>query len=428
MLAMVPATSASSTIDRSLVRLRIRRQSRESCACSIWRGRGRIGQASTTSRALSANGRVLAALDDGRSISCRCGGGSPISLRPTAAAVEPLNAIARELGEFVEQLRDPIVLGERGSPGRGCRCGSPRRSRPTSRCRGGRASPAARHTAKPADPRRSRRPAAARTDSSDAHNSAAAASEASPGRLPRMNSRASGRAIGGKPALTLTKKPLQRRAVQPSDLRVALFSGNYNYVRDGANQALNRLVGYLLRQGVARARLFADGREPRLPADRRPGRDALRPDPRPVRISAAHRPAGAGAARPRRIQSERRPRLQPRYRRPPRGELGPAQQDRSSRLGSHAVRDLPCLLPSAVARARGAQRSCAGSTAAARWCGAGRIDRGDPSRPAHEPRHRDLVARGRPRPVQPRPARHGVAPLASGSPTTKWSSPSSAGW
>jgi phosphatidylinositol alpha 1,6-mannosyltransferase len=34
-------------------------------------------------------------------------------------------------------------------------------------------------------------------------------------------------------------------------LRVALFSGNYNYVRDGANQALNRLVGYLLRQGVA---------------------------------------------------------------------------------------------------------------------------------------------------------------------------------
>ncbi len=34
------------------------------------------------------------------------------------------------------------------------------------------------------------------------------------------------------------------------DLRVALFSGNYNYVRDGANQALNRLVEYLLRQGV----------------------------------------------------------------------------------------------------------------------------------------------------------------------------------
>jgi phosphatidylinositol alpha 1,6-mannosyltransferase len=36
-----------------------------------------------------------------------------------------------------------------------------------------------------------------------------------------------------------------------SDLRIALFSGNYNYVRDGANQALNRLVDYLLRQGAA---------------------------------------------------------------------------------------------------------------------------------------------------------------------------------
>jgi glycosyltransferase involved in cell wall biosynthesis len=38
--------------------------------------------------------------------------------------------------------------------------------------------------------------------------------------------------------------------VQPDEIRVALFSGNYNYVRDGANQALNRLVAYLLRQGV----------------------------------------------------------------------------------------------------------------------------------------------------------------------------------
>ena len=38
--------------------------------------------------------------------------------------------------------------------------------------------------------------------------------------------------------------------MQPSDLRVALFSGNYNYVRDGANPALNRLVGHLLSRGV----------------------------------------------------------------------------------------------------------------------------------------------------------------------------------
>ena len=45
-------------------------------------------------------------------------------------------------------------------------------------------------------------------------------------------------------------------AVQPSDLRIALFSGNYNYVRDGANQSLNRLAGYLLRMG-AQVRVYS---------------------------------------------------------------------------------------------------------------------------------------------------------------------------
>ncbi|HET7816286.1 MAG TPA: glycosyltransferase, partial [Sphingomicrobium sp.] len=44
--------------------------------------------------------------------------------------------------------------------------------------------------------------------------------------------------------------------MDPHDLRIALFSGNYNYVRDGANQALNRLVGYLLRQG-AQVRIYS---------------------------------------------------------------------------------------------------------------------------------------------------------------------------
>lgn len=44
--------------------------------------------------------------------------------------------------------------------------------------------------------------------------------------------------------------------MQTSDLRIALFSGNYNYVRDGANQALNRLVEYLLRQG-AQVRVYS---------------------------------------------------------------------------------------------------------------------------------------------------------------------------
>ena len=39
--------------------------------------------------------------------------------------------------------------------------------------------------------------------------------------------------------------------MRQNQLRVALFSGNYNYQRDGANQSLNRLVGFLERQGVA---------------------------------------------------------------------------------------------------------------------------------------------------------------------------------
>jgi glycosyltransferase involved in cell wall biosynthesis len=41
-----------------------------------------------------------------------------------------------------------------------------------------------------------------------------------------------------------------------ADLRIALFSGNYNMVRDGANQALNRLVGYLLNKG-AQVRVYS---------------------------------------------------------------------------------------------------------------------------------------------------------------------------
>ncbi len=50
------------------------------------------------------------------------------------------------------------------------------------------------------------------------------------------------------------------------ELRVALFSGNYNYVRDGANQALNRLVGYLLRNDV-KVRVYSPTvEEPAFPA------------------------------------------------------------------------------------------------------------------------------------------------------------------
>lgn len=53
--------------------------------------------------------------------------------------------------------------------------------------------------------------------------------------------------------------------MQASDLRIALFSGNYNYVRDGANQALNRLVTYALGQGAA-VRIYSPTvAEPALP-------------------------------------------------------------------------------------------------------------------------------------------------------------------
>lgn len=44
--------------------------------------------------------------------------------------------------------------------------------------------------------------------------------------------------------------------MESDQLRIALFSGNYNYVRDGANQALNRLVDFLLRQG-AHVRIYS---------------------------------------------------------------------------------------------------------------------------------------------------------------------------
>jgi len=59
--------------------------------------------------------------------------------------------------------------------------------------------------------------------------------------------------------LSLAKTPLD--AYEPvrmeiADLRIALTSGNYNMVRDGATQALNRLVDYLLRHG-ATVRVFA---------------------------------------------------------------------------------------------------------------------------------------------------------------------------
>ncbi len=49
----------------------------------------------------------------------------------------------------------------------------------------------------------------------------------------------------------MERRGLWRATMKPSQLRVAMFSGNYNYVRDGANQALNLLARHLLDRGVA---------------------------------------------------------------------------------------------------------------------------------------------------------------------------------
>ena len=71
-------------------------------------------------------------------------------------------------------------------------------------------------------------------------------------------------------AIVLPHRKAWRAVTSPpptmTDLRIALFSGNYNYVRDGANQALNRLVEYLLRQG-AQVRIYSPTvDEPAFPA------------------------------------------------------------------------------------------------------------------------------------------------------------------
>jgi len=74
-------------------------------------------------------------------------------------------------------------------------------------------------------------------------------------------------------------------AMNISELRVALFSGNYNYTRDGANMALNSLVAFLLSQGavvriyspvVAEPAFPATGDLVAVPASPIPGRSEYR--------------------------------------------------------------------------------------------------------------------------------------------------------
>ena len=51
--------------------------------------------------------------------------------------------------------------------------------------------------------------------------------------------------------------PTSYRSRPDAPLRIALFSGNYDCVRDGANRALNRLVAHLLHEVGARVRIYS---------------------------------------------------------------------------------------------------------------------------------------------------------------------------
>jgi glycosyltransferase involved in cell wall biosynthesis len=57
----------------------------------------------------------------------------------------------------------------------------------------------------------------------------------------------------GAPVRTVAATGASLHCIQPgkaAGMRIALFSGNYNMVRDGANKALNRLVRYLIDNGA----------------------------------------------------------------------------------------------------------------------------------------------------------------------------------
>ncbi len=217
--------------------------------------------------------------------------------------------------------------------------------------------------------------------------------------------------------------------MKPEELRIALFSGNYNYVRDGANQALNRLVGYPAAPGRPGPGLFADHRHAGLSADRRPGQRAVGADSGPRRNIGwpiacrpsvrrdleAFAPNIVHVAAPD-IVAHRAVTWATPARHP--GRI----------VGPHPVRHLPPILWAAVPRAGRSRDHPPLLSPLRRDRRSGGIHRGDPSRAADEQGYFDLGPRRRPRPVQPGAPQPGMAPRRTASATTRWSSASLAGW
>ena len=191
---------------------------------------------------------------------------------------------------------------------------------------------------------------------------------------------------------------------------MALFSGNYNYVRDGANQALNRLVAYLLRQGV-QVRVYSPTvEEPAfeptgdlvdVPAIPIPGRSEYRlPIALPARVRRDLKefaPNVVHVSSPdlvghRAVSWARRHKVA-------------AVASVHTRFDTYlAYYHLQALEPLARGIMRRFYHRCEMVMAPAE------IHRRNSARATHEPGHHDLDARHRSRSVQSRAAGHGMAP------------------
>ena len=303
-LAMVPATSASSTIDSrlsvstSVVVCRSIHGPDHGAHLRAAQGK-RHGPRIRASAARSRPCRRTAgcwprSTRAGRSARCRDVAKQPRPDPRRGAAVEGDGA---ELGIIAQQIAQSGYARHRGSRRRRCPRAGRRRPRPTGRCRAPAAARAGRHSRGRAGPRRS--PTAEQPPElvGRIRVIAGPASEASPGRLPRMNSRAIGSAIGGSPDLTLNKiTPTAQPGEAERSPHRPLFGQLQLCARrcqPGAEPA-GRLSAAPGRPGP---HLFADCGQPGFPATGDLVNVPSVADPGPGRISrAAALPAPASSA------------------------------------------------------------------------------------------------------------------------------------